>query len=91
MTGNTCPDCEQPLGADYVAIGPWRPVEDEQGVTQAVERSIYVSCPHCGPFELIQDHQNRITNRHGPFTNDKDIRRIERHIPACRHDRRIPA
>lgn len=85
-----CPCCKELIGADQAsALSEWTPVLDANGVAQALERSQYVACDHCGLFEVTEDDGGRRYHRwlHSP----KDIRRAEQAIPACQFDRRIPA
>lgn len=84
-----CPQCQQPVGHDqYHMGGAWIAVHDASGLAVAMERDIHVHCDHCGLYELKQDHTNAITST--KRVNDpRDIKRIERLIPACRMDRRV--
>jgi len=85
-----CPQCNEPVGDDEFGPGKWalsRPGKDV--ITES--RGIYaVRCGHCGVFEIHAVRRHYIKSVHGPFTNCKDLRRLERLIPACRNERRLP-
>lgn len=80
-----CPQCQQPVGQDRHAIGPWRDERvDNEGRTEFGIRTIYLQCEHCGTFtvrqlcELGQLRVCGITRHRCPDI----IRRVQRRLPA---------
>ncbi|MFH1417290.1 MAG: hypothetical protein ABII12_03275 [Planctomycetota bacterium] len=86
-----CPCCHEPVGNDQYDVGPWVDELDLGGHIIGATRSVAIACGVCGVTEAFQDHHRRIRSAHGPFHNPKDVRRLERRIPAMRHVRRVPA
>ncbi len=84
-----CPQCKCPVGNDQHYAGAWEPVYDDRGNVVDSRRGIAVSCDHCGLFEIEQDGAGRVRFIHGPYHNDRDVRRLERNIPAAKRDRRV--
>lgn len=84
-----CPQCNVAVGNDQHHAGKWESVYDDRGNVIDSRRGLTVACDHCGIFEIEQDGDGRVRYVHGPFHNDKDLRRLEKHIPARRKDKRI--
>jgi hypothetical protein len=85
-----CPQCLCPVGGDQFSHGPWENELDEFGNLVGCSRKIWIHCPHCGAFEVVQDGATFIRKIHGPFASDKNIRRVDRHL-AARHLEAIPS
>ena len=86
-----CPQCHEPVGDDEFGSGAWVLSQRKNDPLPAGHRSIAVRCAHCGVFEVREARRTVIESVHGPITNGKDLRRLERLIPACKRDRRLPA
>lgn len=80
-----CPHCEQPIAATRFAWGPCRPqLFDRQGNALDGLQTLWLSCEHCGEFEIEFDFFRNIKAFHGPFTSDRDCRRVLSHLPVNR-------
>ena len=86
-----CPQCNQPIGDDQYGCGPWRDFAHDFGRLRGQHRVVAIICSHCGVFEMTEQALFEYRGLRGPFTNDKDLRRLEPLIPALRRDRRVPA
>ena len=62
-----------------------------QGRATSAKRVLAISCSCCGLMEVICEYTGRILSTRGPYRNERDLRRLERLIPFCRRQRRIPA
>ncbi len=88
-----CPDCHEPVGDDQYGRGFPQSLSGSP-TPRATVRSqctLAISCSHCGVFEIIERTTVSVVTLRGPITNDRNLRRLEKLIPACRQTRRQPA
>ena len=86
-----CPQCQQPVGDDQYGYGPWRGFTHSFGRLRGQRRLLVTICSHCGVFTMTEEAWFDHRSLRGPITNEKDLRRLEKFVPACRLDRRVPA
>ncbi len=86
-----CPCCDQRVGNDQFGYGPWQFEHDARGQIISAKRSLAIWCGCCGVSEAIVENSGRILTARGPYHNERDLRRLERLIPYCRRQRRVPA
>lgn len=86
-----CPQCHEPVGDDCVWYGDWEDLIDIDGNVVGIREPIAILCAHCGAFEADLGEEGRLANVRGPIKGETRLRRLEKRIPACRNDRRLPA
>ncbi len=85
-----CPQCKEPVGDDEFGYGPWvRRITGELDTLDV--RTLAIRCDHCGVFEIRERMERKLTSVSMPVKDVKALRRLEKLIPACQKDRRLPA
>lgn len=86
-----CPDCQQPVGADQFALGPWKDELDDKGWPLRCIRNLVIECDFCGLFRVQEDQDHRVIMVRGPTIRGRDALRIKQLIALANRTRRIPA
>lgn len=79
-----CPQCHQMVGHDEHSQGRWIEERNDLGDLERIYRIDSIRCSVCGVFEVEMAPGPRVLKVHGPYRSTKNIRRVEKQIPAAK-------
>lgn len=77
-----CPVCKQGVGTDQSRVGPEKKIRDEHGQVADLHRTLFIECDFCGEMEVTLNFRGHIISRRGPFTQTRDVRRVQSNLPC---------